>query len=447
MKSMKWKKRGSVLVGTIGIATIGASVIAGYLTMSLNEYKLSQRTSKLQAAMNLAEAGLELGMNSINTKDWTGWTSVGSDGYFRDVTNITFADSRVARIRVYVEDYDDLPILVSEGCTVEPDGSEIFKQVRVDMETSSLFANGMTAKNTINFNGNPVTIDAYDSRLGPWNAILNRDDVGSVASLSVDNGALDVGNGDIWGYLATGGGSYDIGPKGSVRGEDTPSGVKEDPDRISYDFDSSLPDVSVPSLTVDHTTLAPGDIGDASASWSSDPDVYYLTTNFNVTSSDKINVVGPTVIITEGDFVMTGQSELNIIGSDAYLKIYVAGDLTVTGVGALNDQLKPDAFQVWGTAPAGTSQNISVKGNGELAGVVYAPNAQVDIVGTSSVSGAIVGEDITVTGSTAFHYDVNLKNLDNDGSFRIKRWRELRGNTEWLNFDSASALASAISPL
>jgi len=102
-----------------------------------------------------------------------------------------------------VEDYDSLPILVSEGRTVEPNGSEIFKQVRVDMETRSLFANGLTAKDTINFNGNSVSVDAYDSTLGPWNSTLNRDDEGSVASISVENGALDVGNGDIWGYLAT----------------------------------------------------------------------------------------------------------------------------------------------------------------------------------------------------------------------------------------------------
>ncbi|MEC7906506.1 MAG: hypothetical protein VYC82_04715 [Verrucomicrobiota bacterium] len=62
MRALIGNKRGFVLVGTISIAIIGASVIAGYFTMSLNEYKLSQCTFKLQAAMNLAEVGLELGM-------------------------------------------------------------------------------------------------------------------------------------------------------------------------------------------------------------------------------------------------------------------------------------------------------------------------------------------------------------------------------------------------
>lgn len=447
MRALKRKKRGSVLVGTIGIAIIGASVIAGYLTMSLNEYKLSQRTFKLQAAMNLAEAGLELGMNSINTKNWTGWTAVGSDGYFRDITNVTFADSRVARIRVYVEDYDSLPILVSEGRTVEPNGSEIFKQVRVDMQTRSLFANGLTAKDTINFNGNSVSVDAYDSTLGPWNSTLNRDDEGSVASISVENGALDVGNGDIWGYLATGGGSFDIGPNGSVKGEDTPSGVKVDPLRTTDDFDADLPDAEAPSLIADYTSLSAGDIGDPSASWSSDPDVYVINSNVSFSGYNHVNVVGPTVMIVDGDFSFSGQAELNILGPDAYLELYVSGDVSLVGQGVLNDEQKPEAFQLWGTATSGAGQTIKVAGNGDFAGVVYAPNSDLEIKGNGNISGAAVGEDITITGNAAFHYDLNLKNFKNDGSFGIRRWRELRGSTEWLNFDSASGLASAISPL
>jgi len=415
MRAITREKRGSVLVGTIGIAIIGASVIAGYLTMSLNEYKLSQRSFKLQFAMNLAEAGLELGMNSINTKDWT---VVGSDGYFRDITNVTFADSRVARIRVYVEDYDSLPILVSEGRTVEPDGSEIFKQFRVDMQTRSVFANGLTAKDTINFNGNSISVDAYDSTLGPWNSTLNRDDEGSVASISVKNGALDVGNGgDIWGYLATGGGIFDIGPNGSVKGEDTPAGVDVDPLRTTDDFDADLPDA--PSLTADYTSLAAGDIGDPSASWSSDPDVYVLSSSVSFSGPNHVNVVGSTVMIVDGAFSFSGQAELNILGPNAYLELYVSGDVSLVGQGVLNDEQNPEAFQLWGTAPTGSDQDIKVAGNGDFAGVVYAPNADLEIKGNGNISGATVGEEITLIGNAAVHYDLNLKNFNNDGSFGI----------------------------
>lgn len=229
-------------------------------------------------------------------------------------------------------------------------------------------------------------------------------------------------------------------------GADTPSGVTEDPDRISYDFKANLPDVTVPSLTVDYTTLAAGSIGDPFASWSSDPEVYHIS-SFNLSGTYAINVVGPTVIIVDGDFKLSGQTELNIIGTESYLEIYVGGDLDLTGKGVLNSEQKPEAFQVWGTAPSGTSQSVKVAGNGDLAGIVYAPNADVEIKGGGNISGAAVGEDITITGNANFHYDLNLKNLDSDGSYSISRWRELRGSSEWLDFSNTTSLANSISPL
>lgn len=440
-------KNGSVLVGAMILAIIGGTIIAGYLKMTLTEYQLSQRTLKLQSTMNLAEAGLEIGMNAINTKNWTGWTAVGTNGKFRDLTNITFTDGRVARIRVYLEDFNATPILAAEGRVIEPDGSELFKQVRVDMTSSGLFSNGLTAKDTINFNGNNITIDAYDSTIGVWNHTLNRVDEGSVASLSVDNGALDVGNGDIWGYLATAGGStYDIGNNGTIMGADTPSGVTEDPNRISNDFKANLPDISAPSLTVDEISLAAGSIGDPTASWSSDPEVYHIS-SFSMSGHNTITVVGPTVIIVDGDFKLSGQAELNIVGAESYLEIYVGGDLDLTGQGVLNDEQNPEAFQVWGTAASGAGQTIKVAGNGDFAGVLYAPNADLEIKGNGNVSGAAVGENITLTGNAAFHYDLNLKNMDNDGSLSISRWVELRGSSEWLDFSNTTSLANSISPL
>ena len=225
------------------------------------------------------------------------------------------------------------------------------------MQTSSLFANGLTAKNTINFNGNNVSVDAYDSTLGVWNYTLNREDEGSVASISVDNGALDVGNGDIWGYMATGGGSYDIGPNGSVKGEDKPSGVDEDPLRISFDFKADLPDATAPSLTPDHTSLSAGDVGDPSASWSSDPEVYILSSSFSLSGKNDINVVGPTVIIVGGNFSFSGKAELNILGPDSYLELYVSGDVSLTGQGAFNDEENPEALQLLGNSPIRNEPN------------------------------------------------------------------------------------------
>jgi len=442
-------RRGSAMIGAIGIAVVGAAVVGGYLKMAYNEYTLSKRTLQLQSAMNLAEAGLEEAMIAINTKDVSGWSSVGSNGYYTTITDLSFTDTRTGPVKVYFEYNNKLPILVSEGRIINASGSEIVKQIRVDLKKSSLFGNALTAKQTIDFSGSPVSVDAYDSTVGDWDATTNRLDQATVASLSVNNGALDVGNGDIYGYVATSGGTPDVGPGGSIMGDGSTETM--DMSRVSTSFYANLWDISVPTGTVDgvnyivdYTSLAPGSIG--SSGTSTNPEVYHIT-SFSMASSDQLNIVGPTVIIVDGDFSISGGAGINIIGVGSSLEMYAAGDVKIGGNGFLNDQLNPESFQLWGTAPSPTTQKISILGNGDTAGVIYAPNADLVIAGNGGMSGSAVAKKINIMGEVDFHYDINLKEFDKHSRFTVGRWRELRAATEVLDFTDMTALAASISPL
>lgn len=441
-------KRGSVIVGALILAIIGAMVIGSYLSMASNEFRLAQRTMQLQSAMNIAEAGLEEGMDAVNLESWSGWSSVGSNGYFRSVSGIFFTDTRTAEFNIYVEDYDTVPILASEGKIVNADGSEIVKQIHVHLALSSVFANGLLAKRTINFSGNNVSFDSYDSTQGLWSS-TNKLDVGAVSSLSVDNGDFDVGNADIWGYVATGGGDPDVGPGGSIMGEGSTETV--DSDRISKDFYANLWDVSAPTGTmdsinyiVDYTSITSNNIG--STGIPSNPEVYHLT-SYSLNGTDQLVIEGPTVIILDSDLSITGGAGLTILGTnDASLEIYAEGDVTIAGTGVLNTSMDPLDFQLWGTAPNGSTQNVSVKGNGDTAGVIYAPNADLTLVGNGAIAGAAVANTIDITGVAEFHYDINLEDFTRHSTFYVSRWRELRG-AEQLDFTDTSALATSISPL
>ena len=50
----------------------------------------------------------------------------------------------------------------------------------------------------------------------------------------------------------------------------------------------------------------------------------------------------------------------------------------------LNEEQNPEAFQVLGTAASGAAQSIKVAGNGDFAGVLYAPNADLEIKGNEN---------------------------------------------------------------
>ncbi len=72
MKQSIRSKNGSVLLATVVMALVAGTGVGGYLQMTLPESKLSQRTFLMQSAMNLAEAGLEEGMDAINRDASTG---------------------------------------------------------------------------------------------------------------------------------------------------------------------------------------------------------------------------------------------------------------------------------------------------------------------------------------------------------------------------------------
>ena len=126
-----------------------------------------------------------------------------------------------------------------------------------------------------------------------------------------------------------------------------------------------------------------------------------------MSGSNTITVMGPTVLIVDGDFKLTGQAELNIVGTESYFQMYVGEDLDLTGPGVFNDEQNPEAFQDLGAVASGAGQSIKV----------------------------------------AFQYDLNLKNLDSDGSYAISRRCELCGNSEWLDFSNTTILPNPISPL
>ncbi len=84
---------------------------------------------------------------------------------------------------------------------------------------------------------------------------------------------------------------------------------------------------------------------------------------------------------------------------------------------------------IYGTNDGSSTQSFSYSGNAALAGVIYAPNADVSLNGGGSggeLLGAIIANSIKVTGTYAFHYDVQLKDLYfKEDSYRMENWAEL----------------------
>jgi len=101
---------------------------------------------------------------------------------------------------------------------------------------------------------------------------------------------------------------------------------------------------------------------------------------------------------------MSGQSTLTV-ESGASLKVYVGGNVQLTGQGIYNLSGSPLNCQFYGL-PSCTIWKMS--GNPDFTGFLYAPNADFISTGNSIYYGAIVCRTATFTGNASFHYDEAL---------------------------------------
>src|SRR5690606_19193977 len=228
-------ERGSVLIVAMVFAAIIAISIASYLQVGQTNLRISNRAFYSNAAINLAETGLEHAMWSIHklaADDTYNWSSDGwqtdSTSAWREFGGFTYDQNTTGTVRVYVQNRSGTPapVLVARA-TIQPQhGAAIEKWVKVELRKRSLFANGIVAKDWITFSGNGASVDSYDSRKGSYNAVLadgtrNRFGRGSAGSGSVTVDSFNLGNADIWGYVSIGTPDYsglDVGPNGTIGG-------------------------------------------------------------------------------------------------------------------------------------------------------------------------------------------------------------------------------------
>ncbi len=450
--------RGSLLiVALILSAVIGISLVS-YIRLGRTSLTISNRALYNNAAMNLAENGLEEAMYSINRQATTGsysWTS--DDWTLRDGSmtrkweRIPFDQNAIGEVRVRVYNYtgSGSPIVVARSfVTLGGTASKpIEKWVMVRMRRSSRFANGLVAKETILFSGNRASVDSWNSDPDnntltaaiPYSSTVSRDN-GSVGSISVSVNSVGVQNADIWGFAATGGALPSVGANGLVGPFGTRVGTM-DMSRVSTDFSANFDPVDQPVGGAWLGSIGVTTLGSTGAT--------------NVYSGENITIGGGpgSNLVIKGNVTLhlsaaAGQSAIALTGNGgivieagASLTIYTAGHIKIAGNGVLNGGTttaaanQPINFQLWGTSQSTTiKQDIQIAGNGVLSGIVYAPNGSVKINGNGDVMGSVVANDITVVGDAKFHYDESLGNFGGNNPFRVTRWNELTSADERSSF-------------
>lgn len=459
-------ERGSLLIVAMIFAAIIGVSLASYLQLGRSSLTISNRALYNQAAMNVAENGLEEAMYSINRRiadpsyNWAGWTTGSGNAWrqFPATGSYSFDQGATGVVRVHVSNYlGNTPDVVARSTITLGDdpNRSIEKWVRIQLKKTSKFANGLVARQTIRFSGTNASVDSWNSDPDnnpvtaaiPYSSGVKRAQ-GTVAGNTIAVDAVLLHNVSIWGYATTGGTIPSVGSSGAIGPFGTPAGTII-PGHVATDFTAHFDPVAAPATSgymlgsITGAQSLPR-VGDAAAA---DGRYYYTLPSITLNNA-ILQVLGTAnrVVLRLTDPLtsidVTGSSGEIRVDPGCTLEIYAPGDITIAGRGLLNGGTTaatanpPGAVQIWGTKASGV-QTLALVGNGTLSAVVYAPQGSLRLNGTGDICGSFVANDIVVADSAAVHYDESLSSTGGNNPFRVTVWQELASATSRTPFSAA----------
>ncbi len=426
-------KEGSALMTAIIAMFVVSLLVGGYMTLASSEYRLATRSLLIGASFSLAEGGVDLAIDALNDSDTSGWNVSGST-WTREVTGIEITTGGTGAIRVVITDAtSNTPTIHSEGIVSGHPSGDVTKQLQVSL-TSGFFPykNGFDSKNGFVLKGQNVTMDSYNSANGAYSG-SNRGSEIRVSTVSIETDAIDIGNANIFGYVAvgatlapgqTGSDVIDVGKNGTISSYGEAQIVQED--RILTDYYASFPNRPAPSVSSGWEFPNSGTITTSGT--------YYVDGDWSLGGNSGALAIAPNtdvILVVTGELNLTGKATLTL-NTDATLKLFVEGDVSIGGNGILNSS-NPENLEVIGTNTNEGEQTIKINGNGQLSATVYAPNANVELKGGGSsgrVYGAVVAYDASLVGNSHFSFDEALADVNLGGTdYEVIQWLEMTNTT------------------
>jgi len=415
LKRLKKNEDGIALMSVLIIFCIAGVIAITTFIRTSHESETVETNLKYNQSLYTTESavnGISLSLRNINYWDDTVWAAkIGSPittvGGSAVLDNITF----------------DMVNFISDfTVTGTATGSEPRQVVVKIYGTLSPFDHAACGCNSLGFMG-ASNSDGYDSDLGAYGGGNTNCD-GDVGS----NADVDLSGSDVCGDVEAGGnlagmmpssvsgvaelGGNSLAMSGTVVGGIT-EGISPPPTPCQCNLNVATP-LSIAQTVNDNASIDPAylsgtdfDIGGANNTVLGCGDYYF--TSFEIKGNASVTA-DPTC------------TDANPI------RIYLAGNagpFTFGGNGIVNDPERATNLRIY----SNTTTDINFTGNSEFAGLVYTPNAHVNMnVGGGGFYGAYVAGDSDVAGGVNLHYDIQMAGIIDlqDGYARLKRlsWQE-----------------------
>ena len=418
--SSKPRELGSVLMIVLFTSMAIGIVLASVLTLVSSRYKLSLRSLGWNAALPVAEAGLEEALSHLHTDSnnptANGWTATTMSGHPVHTKTRFLPDGSYYYVAIHKASSTN-PVVYSSGFTPSPLEANQYISRLIEVDASNpwnLFTKAIAATGSITLNGTTPEVDSFDSRIGGYDTTTNRHANGGLATDSMASGAIAIGNGNVYGTVATGpGGTVALGPNGSVGDEAWHAG-----------YDGVQPGWTNDTMNVAFPTNAPPRGGPFAAPAVTEGVMYLgngtsqLSSFHESGNSTPIVVTGHATLYVTGDFSLAGQSQV-IIKPGASLTLIIGGSASLAGGGVVNGTGNAANFSLVGLS---SNTEITYTGTSEFVGTVNAPQAAFKLAGTVDAYGAAVVGSAVIDGGIRFHYDESLAKAT---GFVVTYWKEL----------------------
>ncbi len=410
-------ERGAVLVLTLLISLVMIILAAPFLFKLTAQYRITDKSFKSLAALNLAEAGVERAIWELKYGDISSWNG---DSSSRTLTISSFQASdgiAIGDIDITVSDPEgDNPVVEATGKVPFIDALTVDKTIRVVLEKgggSGLFDYGIFGDDGVDMDSNAKT-DSYDSRDGLYGG-SNVDSQGHVGTNATHYGCISLdSNAKIFGNAYSGPGSN---PESVI--------ITRSNSRI-YGEKHSLSDLKeLPSIPPPEGLTYRGDyfLGSNNQDTISESGVY---SSFRLKSNARVTVTSDVTLYITGDFSMRSNTKLEI-SEGVNVTIILGGTFEQRSNTQINNlSREPPKLMVFGTDSF--NGEMEWNSNSQFWGAVYVPKANVIYNSNAAFYGSIICNHIHMDSNGKIHYDEALGDLDilegSDGSYIVKSWQE-----------------------
>jgi len=434
------KEAGGVLLVSLLICVILGITIGSYLSLINNQSLSVARAQAWNAALVVAEAGVEEAMAHLNSGVSTNnlavnsWAKIGTGIY--EKTNYLGDSYSVVDIKLRPAVTNVNPVILATGYVPGPiSRPKLTRTVQVDTKPKPVasISGGMVVTTSVDFKGNMIRIDSFNSMNpdystdGLYDPRKSRDQAG-VTTLSSSTNAINIGNGKVRGSVHTGPkGQAVVGSNGSVGDNEFvdagKAGIQDG--HLSDDAVFGVPDAKLPANKLWLPPI-PGKYKVNGVTYK-----YVL----NNAAAWKLSNLDGSVYVSSPDVILYVTDSVNLankgdqlhIASGGSISFYVgAPSVTLSGQGIINDSGSAKNFTYYGLP---TNTQFKLGANAAFTGTIYAPQCDFTLGGGGNnvydYAGACVVKSVTMNGKFQFHYDEALADIPTLTGYVAISWDEL----------------------